>query len=230
VPLYIVALYIYVQYDYNNPELIEALEKDPEHGPVFALGLPKRKYYELMSLIFVTLACTGIFLFLLTALGVCSKITRFYGRGQGVLSSLFTAMQWVPQIIMTLDLKEKGSLNLTTLLAFATLDVCSIIYLLRLKQDWSIWVQNAIDLVFVSTLIMCVLYFEATPRHHRKAGPEDASLISSDERRYYSDQSTNLVITPGTVSQQRARIESMIKPTSTRKPSGRLRSGDRSGL
>ena len=76
-------------------------------------------------------------------------------------------------------------MNLTTLFTFATLDVASIFYLRHLNQDWSIWLQNAIDLVMVATLIVIVLYFEATPRHHRSGGksaPESASLFDGLRR------------------------------------------------
>jgi uncharacterized protein with PQ loop repeat len=238
-PLYSVALVIYARYDVHDPHLAEALARDPEHGPPHALGLPKRKFFELCSLGALALVFTACFLLLYFSAGICSALMRAYAQSQGVLSSLFTALQWLPQIIMTLDLKvkcrldglklfftvffrgqyqttsicvnsrmfsvsdqcmilsfhdfcltfgrlqEKGSLNLTTLFTFATLDVASIFYLRHLNQDWSIWLQNAIDLVMVASLIVIVLYFDATPRHHRSGGksaPESASLFDSLRR------------------------------------------------
>ncbi len=105
VPLYSIALVIYARYDVHDPHLTEALARDPEHGPPHALGLPKRKFYELCSLGALTLVFTVCFLLLYFSVGICSSVMHMYAQTQGVLSSLFTALQWLPQIVMTLDLK-----------------------------------------------------------------------------------------------------------------------------
>jgi hypothetical protein len=137
-------------------------------------------------------------------------------------------------------LQEKGSLNLTTLLTFATLDVASIFYLRHLNQDWSIWLQNAIDLVMVSTLIIIVLYFDSMPRHHRSGGkfaPESASLFDGPKRdvggdghfgyqRISSQPSTPTtsahdvvacggIVAPGTVGEQKRLFESRAAAAAT---------------
>ena len=146
-------------------------------------------------------------------------------------------------------------MNLTTLLTFATLDVASIFYLRHLNQDWSIWLQNAIDLVMVSTLIIIVLYFDATPRHHRSGGksvPESASLFDSSQRdrdgHFGYEQASQAsvpasttgavagggIVAPGTVGEQKRMFESRataaaaaVAATKSRKSGGRLRSAHR---
>lgn len=105
VPLYLLCLYIYVQYDMKQPRMIAIFARDPEHGPPYALGLPRRKFIELVSLLGVSAFFTSITLLLIYGPGVCARITRLYGRGQGILGSLVTACQWVPQIVLTWDIQ-----------------------------------------------------------------------------------------------------------------------------
>jgi uncharacterized protein with PQ loop repeat len=163
-PLYGLSLWIYVHHDMHNPRIVAQFARDPEHGPAFMLSLPRRKFIELVSLISMTAVFLVVFLALAISVGVCHSATRTYGRVQGLIGTLFTMMQWWPQIILTWDIKEKGSLSMTTLLSFALNDIFSIFYLLHTNQDWSIWLSNAADLVMVTSLMTIVLFFEANKR------------------------------------------------------------------
>ncbi len=70
-------------------------------------GLPKKKFFELILLCFTVLSFALMASILIGLFGACHLFTRLYGRLLGLLSSIFTMCQWIPQIQLTLSIRVR---------------------------------------------------------------------------------------------------------------------------
>jgi hypothetical protein len=78
-----------------------------------------------------------------------------------------------------MQIKERGCLSLSTLIAYISMDIFAIVYLTRVHQDWSIWMNNLVDCCMVTSLLTLVLYYESGPGRKKSAtGEESAGLIN----------------------------------------------------
>ncbi len=80
-------------------------------------GLPRRKAIELIIVVAWSIFFSVLSLALLSALGACATTTIEFAQVQGVMNSVLTVFQWWPQILLTLGLKEQGSLSMPMLIA-----------------------------------------------------------------------------------------------------------------
>jgi len=79
-------------------------------------GMPRRKAVELIVVISWTIFFSVLSLVLLSALGACSTTTIEFAQVQGVMNSVLTVFQWWPQLLLTMLLKEQGSLSMPMLI------------------------------------------------------------------------------------------------------------------
>ena len=78
--------------------------------------MPRRKAVELIVVISWTIFVSALSLVLLSALGACATTTIEFAQVQGVMNSVLTVFQWWPQLLLTLLLKEQGSLSMPMLI------------------------------------------------------------------------------------------------------------------
>jgi hypothetical protein len=79
-----------------------------------------------------------------------------------------------------MQIKERGCLSLSTLIAYISNDIFSIFYLTRVHQDWSIQMNNFVDCCMVISLLTLVLYYENRPGKNKTIGEESAGLITDN--------------------------------------------------
>ena len=92
-------------------------QRNPEYDDVMWFwGMPRRKAVELIVVISWTIFFSVLSLVLLLALGACATTTIEFAQVQGVMNSVLTVFQWWPQLLLTMLLKEQGSLSMPMLI------------------------------------------------------------------------------------------------------------------
>jgi hypothetical protein len=192
--LYGIALHTFANHD-MDPMRTDA-DKDTEFdSQAWLFGLPRRKAIEMLICVAVCLACSILSIFCLVSYGPCNQFTEWVARTQGLINSALTVIQWVrflsvfvsnftfsfynfivfccvsqwPQIIMSIQIQERGTLSSLTLIGVLITDIFTIAYLTYMRQDWTAWLSNVMNCAMVICLLAILTYLELDGRGRRRA-------------------------------------------------------------
>eukprot|EP00455_Lapot_gusevi_P056460 TRINITY_DN938_c0_g1_i1.p1 TRINITY_DN938_c0_g1~~TRINITY_DN938_c0_g1_i1.p1 ORF type:complete len:349 (-),score=70.52 TRINITY_DN938_c0_g1_i1:312-1358(-) len=167
---YCLALYMYVAHDrarYLQLEEEAAARRgevyDPQSSPLtatFACGMNVANFVELLIFWLGSILFFVIGFILQAHYGACSDTVSVYAKATGSFNSVGTIFQWLPQIILTYQLKHKGNLSLLMVLSGMLLDVLTTVYMVRLHENWATWFANVVDFVMCTILMTLVIMYE----------------------------------------------------------------------
>eukprot|EP00455_Lapot_gusevi_P048701 TRINITY_DN6781_c0_g1_i6.p1 TRINITY_DN6781_c0_g1~~TRINITY_DN6781_c0_g1_i6.p1 ORF type:complete len:140 (-),score=15.95 TRINITY_DN6781_c0_g1_i6:55-474(-) len=112
--------------------------------------------------------------------GSCSSTVRVFAEMCGLGNSVGNVFQWWPQIMTTYQFKHKGALNLSLVLANMAVDVISVVYLVRLDQDWSAWTASMVDFMALTVLLYLLIKYEFPSWRHMFSYAKNTDTKSYD--------------------------------------------------
>eukprot|EP01117_Protostelium_nocturnum_P017856 TRINITY_DN7345_c0_g1_i1.p1 TRINITY_DN7345_c0_g1~~TRINITY_DN7345_c0_g1_i1.p1 ORF type:complete len:280 (-),score=76.44 TRINITY_DN7345_c0_g1_i1:17-856(-) len=122
----------------------------------------KWSYVVFLAYSFFVVLTSGL---LLEHFGDCSNKVIYFGRAMGIISILFTAIQWAPQLWRTFKSKSGGSFSVLMLLIQIPGNSAVVYYLAIIsKQDPSTWVSFVLSIFAQSLLLFMIFYFRFTNR------------------------------------------------------------------
>lgn len=174
VPMYVVVLYYYANYDRHNQEF----QNEPEFGPAFAVGLPVRSFVELVSTIVISVLLVSLVTFFLLVRGPCDQSTRDYGTALGVISTVFVVLSYIPQIVLTAIIKTGGQVSLVSLSLQLVVDVLAVYYYYYvMRQTWAVWVSYIVEFISVLGLILMILYYDYWTEKSKPVTSDDTHFL-----------------------------------------------------
>lgn len=89
----------------------------------------------------------------------CS-IINYYGQVCGFVSTVLVFIQYVPQFIMTIKIRDNGSLSLLMLEILGPTEIMNGIYMaVVLKEEWSTYLASFAEGTFqLSLLLLCIMF------------------------------------------------------------------------
>eukprot|EP00455_Lapot_gusevi_P048700 TRINITY_DN6781_c0_g1_i3.p1 TRINITY_DN6781_c0_g1~~TRINITY_DN6781_c0_g1_i3.p1 ORF type:complete len:142 (-),score=5.81 TRINITY_DN6781_c0_g1_i3:55-480(-) len=79
-----------------------------------------------------------------------------------------------------LSISHKGALNLSLVLANMAVDVISVVYLVRLDQDWSAWTASMVDFMALTVLLYLLIKYEFPSWRHMFSYAKNTDTKSYD--------------------------------------------------
>jgi len=121
----------------------------------------------LLARVFFVLAMTYVLGTTLTAtiflnkIGECERLTIWYANAMGILSTVITFVQYIPQIYATYKTKSSGSFSVAMLLIQIPGSAVTVFYLIFFAHDEVyIWLSYVSTILQQLILLIMIFYFE----------------------------------------------------------------------